>query len=577
MKKQIPFTIFICLIVLNFIFTYQVIAKPIEEDLMLSDIVEGELTKDDDILDDGYFDQYILDTKLIEEESEVVIVLKSSDFIPQLYLVDRETDEIIMVGKEKTIKNAKYSYNFISFQVNPNLQYLVRAAGEADRFGNYRLTLCSDWVTNTNDNGSGSLREAVSHPFPFGAICFDPDIFNDSADPDDKTIYLESEITMDQNVSIVGSGKENAIISGNSSTRVFMINENVNVKITHLTITNGNSANDIGGGIRNHGSLILIKSSIKNNRRGGICNYGFIDMEDTEIYSNDDGGIYNSDGSLNIKNSRIYSNTGQYGGGIDNYEGTLYIEDSYVGYNSAILGGGIEGEDSDIEIQNTLIENNTAYEGGGVELLNGTLVVGGSSLIKNNFARDYGGGISVKGSAFIRDKTSIQNNIAKKCGGGIFNMGTLVVENNNRGPGDGEAISGNLAAEGGGIYNLGDTTISDNMITNNGAWVNGGGVYNLGSFTLVQGSNIQNNDAQLNGGGIYNDNNGGGIIGCHACPGIVTILDTSSITENQANYGNVYKNGTGGGIFNANGSLNFDYSPYQHVFLNQPDDIIPVP
>jgi hypothetical protein len=60
-------------------------------------------------------------------------------------------------------------------------------------------------------------------------------------------------------------------------------------------------------------------------------------------------------------------------------------------------------------------------------------------------------------------------------GGGIYNWGTLTITNN--------TISGNTANSGGGILNVGTSTLTNNIITGNSADKNGGGIANSGKWS----------------------------------------------------------------------------------------------
>ena len=108
MKKQKACLFSISLaVILNYLVTCQpAFAKELEEPLLLTDMVEGELTKDDDRGGEGYLDEYILDLKNMEEKTEAFIVLESADFIPELYLLDAETGEFLEKGQGKFIKNS---------------------------------------------------------------------------------------------------------------------------------------------------------------------------------------------------------------------------------------------------------------------------------------------------------------------------------------------------------------------------------------------------------------------------------------------------------------------------------------
>src|SRR6516162_8701926 len=112
-------------------------------------------------------------------------------------------------------------------------------------------------VTNTNDSGFGSLRQAL-------AIANDGDTID--ATGVSGTIFLTSgELQVTHNVTINGPGAGNLAVNGNATFRGFE-NFASNVAISGFTITNGAASGIVeGGGILNHGGLTVSDSSIVSN------------------------------------------------------------------------------------------------------------------------------------------------------------------------------------------------------------------------------------------------------------------------------------------------------------------------
>ena len=148
-------------------------------------------------------------------------------------------------------------------------------------------------VTDSADNGPGSLRQAILDAAPGDEITFAPAL-------DGQTIVLEgTQLTINKDLTINASGlKHGLTISGNDSSRVLEIGATASVAISSLTITRGNSGSESGGGILINGGLVLQNSTITQNQSGSFG-----------------GGILNA-GEMNLINSTITENSGASGGGL---------------------------------------------------------------------------------------------------------------------------------------------------------------------------------------------------------------------------------------------------------------------
>ena len=114
-------------------------------------------------------------------------------------------------------------------------------------------------VTNTNDSGPGSLRDAL-------AIANDGDTI-DATGVSGTILLTSGELQNTHNVTISGPGANNLAVDGNAQSRVFYVNLGKTVTISDLTITNGSS------GIYNDGgALTLSDCTVSGNSGGGIGN-----------------------------------------------------------------------------------------------------------------------------------------------------------------------------------------------------------------------------------------------------------------------------------------------------------------
>jgi len=152
-------------------------------------------------------------------------------------------------------------------------------------------------VTNINDTGTGSLRQAIADICPGGTINFASSLAG-------QTITLASELGLYKNLIIDGSALSTPITisadtdhNGLGNARVFTVNQDVNATFINLTIANGR--NTFGGGIYNRGTLTVTNSIFSDN---------------IAVY--DGGGIYNTH-TLTLVNSVFSNNSAfQSGGGI---------------------------------------------------------------------------------------------------------------------------------------------------------------------------------------------------------------------------------------------------------------------
>ena len=88
-------------------------------------------------------------------------------------------------------------------------------------------------VTNTNDSGPGSLRQALAYANDHDTITFSVT----------GTIGLTNgELLVNKVITISGPGAASLALDGNGNSRVFHIGSRRPVSISGLTITNGNGA-----------------------------------------------------------------------------------------------------------------------------------------------------------------------------------------------------------------------------------------------------------------------------------------------------------------------------------------------
>lgn len=349
-------------------------------------------------------------------------------------------------------------------------------------------------VTNANDSGAGSLRQAIADLCSGGTINF-------AAPLAGQTIVLASTLVIDKDLTIDGSALSPQIhISGNNSVSVFEVPPGISVTLNGLAIENGNGAG--GGGISNGGTLQVMNSILSGNTStgnggGGIANFGSLSLSYTTLSmnnaTNDGGGIYNQGGNVTLTRTRFASNHARYGGGLNTREGTVTIVEGLFSENTADFGAGIYNFGT-ITISDSIFYRNAASGDAGAIYHSyfGTGTVTGSLFLENS-ATDRGGGILNSEGVFNVTNNTFAGNTAN-LGAGIHNDGrtsgaaTLNLASS--------TLSGNSAVTyGGGVYNTGELNFTNTILANS---VSGDDCYNSNGYTGTVNTN-SNNLIETNG------------------------------------------------------------------------------
>jgi CSLREA domain-containing protein len=227
-------------------------------------------------------------------------------------------------------------------------------------------------VTNADDSGAGSLRQAIDSAPTNRDILFDPPFFNVA-----RTILLTGALFINTNLNVIAPGANLVTISGGGASRVFDIHGGITSCLSGITITGGNASPD-GGGISNSGTLTVTNSTISGNtaaRSGG----GIAGLAITVITNS------------TISGNTANSGTGSAGGGIYN-GGLLTITNSTISGNSASnsnrCGGGIWTNGASVNITNCTITNNSAPK---QESAPGLFRGGGTVTVRNSIIAVNGG------------------------------------------------------------------------------------------------------------------------------------------------------------------------------------------
>src|SRR5438132_7457691 len=211
-------------------------------------------------------------------------------------------------------------------------------------------------VTNTDDSGPGSLRQALASANDGDTITF---AVTGAID------LTSGELVINRNITISGPGANLLAVSRAANAapfRIFHVMLGHTVIIEGLTISNGSVLNTFGGGIYNFESALTVNScALAGNSALGQQGSG------GGIFSN--GGGAGGNASLIIINSAFSGNAATTGGAIDNNGSSgianLTISNSTLSGNSAsFVGGGVDDHTASgtasITITNSTLSENTS-------------------------------------------------------------------------------------------------------------------------------------------------------------------------------------------------------------------------
>ena len=280
-------------------------------------------------------------------------------------------------------------------------------------------------VINNNDNGTGSLRQALADAHEGDTIDFGPALKG-------ETITLTTaELVINKSITISGLGPNLLAVSRAQNApafRIFNLMPGRSVTIQGLTISNGLAPQfGCGGGILDEGSsLFLIDCTVSGNSTdgtgGGICAdaNATLTIDSSTLsgnYAGDYGGGIANTGTLTINNSTLGGNRGEFAAGaiLNGFNGdaSLTVSNSTLSGNTTQLhGGGIFNGGQSI-ISNSTLSNNSGMTAGAIVNRLGTLDI--ESTILNS--GELGPNISNDSGTV----TSHGYNLSSDDGGGVLN------------------------------------------------------------------------------------------------------------------------------------------------------------
>ncbi|MEO5915751.1 MAG: choice-of-anchor Q domain-containing protein [Luteolibacter sp.] len=302
----------------------------------------------------------------------------------------------------------------------------------------------------TGDSLREALAEAELRPGT-NAILFDAGLNNGTitlaGGEQLSAKYANSDVAID------ASGLTDGItVSGANSSRVFETSGTDSIR--HLKIRNGDSnygdggaISTFGGGIYNHGSLMLRDCQVENNTGapfgGGIMNAGALDIMDSTLannYAPDSGGGLFNGGNANFTRSTVSGNSASANGGALCCTGGfgsawITLTDSTVSNNTVgSYGGGYSGlfgykAYGVLNARNTTFSGNTSTLAGGAIRGNGSVNLLGCTVSANSCTGPGGQGGGISSADLTFSNTIVGGNTAA-IAPDVFNSALLFSEFN---------------------------------------------------------------------------------------------------------------------------------------------------
>jgi len=379
-------------------------------------------------------------------------------------------------------------------------------------------------VTNCDDGGTGSLRDAIANAGSGDTIDF--------AGLGCSAIVLSGgalSVTV-ANLTVQGPGSASLSLSGNDASRVFDHSGGGTLDLRGLTLTHGRASGD-GGCVRAATNLslddVIASACVAGDATVAGINGGAIAVVGNATIN---GGSFDGnrvDGTARVRGGAIAV------GNLLSVTGTSFTNNIAWSHqdgnpNDDVAEGGAIFALGDTHLTDSTITGNTvksdSYEvfGGGVavgshpdhaiaslDVLRGH-VHDNTTTTQCGVCAPQGGGIAAVGETRLRDSTILSNTVYSPghYGGGggvrVFQAASFEVI--------GSTIAGNHApSAGGGLFGpeSGVLSVDTTLVTGNssgneaGLDEGGGGILCLGCAVVLQSSTVSGNTAGADGGGIF--------------------------------------------------------------------------
>ncbi len=413
-----------------------------------------------------------------------------------------------LLAKLRSKKNTKLARDLRVGSRLKNLRY--------EQFEDRRM-LAVFTVSNLNDSGPGSLRDAVAQANTF----FSPDEIKFSVT---GTIALTSgQIQVSDTLTISGPGQDALTIDAQQNSRLFLSSA-PQFTLSGLTLTGGRTtgtaSTNRGGAIRTvssgaltiNDSTIIGNSTLGSSARGGALHaVGVIELNNTTVTNNKTAGAFAWGGAI-ASNSNVVLNksivTGNSTAGDEADGGAIHSEQNVQVTDSMISGNFTDGDEApggaiaalgDINLLQTTISGNYTNgplsQGGGL-YSTGNIIVTRSTISDNHTEANmsHGGGLFVINDVDLIESTLSDNytrGTEAKGGGMYVDDFTTILRSH---------ITGNYTigdnSYGGAIFAEEETTITASTLVGNhtdGFRGTGGAIHVSGAHLTIDQSTIQGN------------------------------------------------------------------------------------
>jgi parvulin-like peptidyl-prolyl isomerase len=176
-------------------------------------------------------------------------------------------------------------------------------------------------VRNTDDSGTGSLRQALKDASDGDSIVFGSDVHGE--------IALKDTLDIDNNVSVKGPGATVLTLNGSENK---LVTVDGTVTITGLTIAGGETAV-----VLEHGKLNLLDCTVRDSTGNGIANAsGTTTCVNSTIAGNGGAGLAVEEGSASAASCTIAHNGGT---GLDAGGGEASVQNTLIAANAQGCAG----------------------------------------------------------------------------------------------------------------------------------------------------------------------------------------------------------------------------------------------